>query len=318
MMGKLIITEYISLDGVVEAPGGGETFRHAGWTFTFDRGDEGTAFKLAETRNTAALLFGRVTFEGMAAVWPHMTGDFADIWNTIPKYVVSSTLTNPDWNNSYVLSGDLRTEITQLVEQTDGDIVVHGSPQLAQSLLALGLVDELRLMTFPIVLGSGKRLFTTSDDAHRMNLTSSTAVGDGIVISTYTPVFDYQVSREMTADVATVWRAWTDPTEFGTWFHADPGSVELDVRPGGRWHLDQADEGRLGGTYIKVAERQMLVMSTEFASGDTVMEMTFHPVGDRARVAIRQTCTSRAERDGARLGSEVILGWCSDHLGTDR
>jgi uncharacterized protein YndB with AHSA1/START domain len=111
-----------------------------------------------------------------------------------------------------------------------------------------------------------------------------------------------------------VWRAWTDPTAFGGWFNVSPGSVQLVVRPGGRGHLDQADEARLGGTYIDVVPERKLLMSTEFASGDTVMDMTFHPVGDRTRIVIQHTCSSRAERDGGQRGSEIILGWCSGYL----
>src|SRR3954453_23300923 len=110
-MGKLVVTEFISLDGVIEAPGGGEDFVHAGWTFRFERGAEGEAFKLEETRNTAALLFGRITYDGMAAAWPQMTGEFADLFNGLPKFVVSNTLQDASWNNTEVVSGDLAANI---------------------------------------------------------------------------------------------------------------------------------------------------------------------------------------------------------------
>ena len=187
-MGNLVVTEYVSLDGVMQAPGGGEDFEHAGWTFTIDRGPEGDEFKLDETRRSAALLFGRVTYEGMAAAWPHMTGEFADKWNSMPKYVVSSTLTTADWHNTVVLRGDLTDEVHHLKEQFDGDIVVHGSAQLVRDLVRRDLVDELRLMVFPLILGSGKRLFDRVDHMKRFRLATSTVVGDGIAILTYTAV----------------------------------------------------------------------------------------------------------------------------------
>ncbi|HEY7376430.1 MAG TPA: dihydrofolate reductase family protein [Polyangia bacterium] len=186
-MGKLVVTEYITLDGVIEAPGGGEDFVHAGWTFRIKRGPEGDAFKLDETRNTAALLFGRVTYDGMAAAWPHMTGELADLFNGLPKFVVSGTLTEASWNNTEVLRGDLRAGIERLKSRFAGDIVVHGSPRLVQALLRLELIDELRLMLFPIVLGSGKRLFAGADDAKQFRLTSTATVGEGITILTYAP-----------------------------------------------------------------------------------------------------------------------------------
>lgn len=236
-MGRLIITEYISLDGVFEGPGGGDEFAHSGWTFRIDRSDDGDAYKLDETRNTSALLFGRVTYDGMAAVWPHMDGEFADLWNSMPKFVVSSTLTDPDWNNTTVIDADLARSIPEMLAQVDGDLVVHGSGTLVRALLDLELVDELRLMTFPIVLGSGRQLFGPADSPHRMHLRDIRTVGDGITITTYTPELTYRVHHNMPADLDTVWHAWTDPDEYGAWFGAVPGSVELDVRPGGDWHL---------------------------------------------------------------------------------
>ena len=183
-MGKLVVTEFISLDGVIEAPGGGEDFIHAGWSFRIKRGPEGDAFKLDETRNTDALLFGRVTYGGMAAAWPGRTGEFADLFNNLPKFVVSNTLTDVSWNNTEVLRGDLATNIVALKSRFKGDIVVHGSARLVQALLRLDLVDELRLMLFPIVLGAGKRLFGDADEAKRLRLTSTTSVGEGVAILT--------------------------------------------------------------------------------------------------------------------------------------
>ncbi|MGH3143344.1 MAG: dihydrofolate reductase family protein [Gaiellales bacterium] len=185
-MGRIVVTEFISLDGVIEAPGGGEDYKYGGWTFDIDRGDEGNQFKLDETMGSAALLLGRRTYEGFAAAWPERDGEFADKFNTMPKYVVSSTLRNPEWTNSTVLSGDVVDGISKLKEGQDGDIVVHGSAQLVQSLIENDLVDEIRLMVFPIVLGTGKRLFGETTDKKRLQLSSSTVVGDGVAIQVYT------------------------------------------------------------------------------------------------------------------------------------
>ena len=185
-MGRIVVTEFISLDGVIEAPGGGEDYKYGGWTFEIDRGDEGNRFKLDETMSSAALLLGRRTYEGFAAAWPERDGEFADKFNTMPKYVVSSTLRDPEWTNSTVLSGDVVDEITKLKQEQDGDIVVHGSAQLVQSLIENDLVDELRLMVFPVVLGTGKRLFGETTGKKRLRLSSSTVVGDGVAIQVYT------------------------------------------------------------------------------------------------------------------------------------
>ena len=181
-MGRIVVTEFVSLDGVVEAPGGGEGYKHDGWSFEIDRGDEGNRFKLDETMASEALLLGRTTYEGFAAAWPSREGDFADKFNSMPKYVVSSTLESPDWSNSSVLEGDLATGVAKLKEQYDGDVVVHGSGSLVRALLEDDLVDELRLMVFPVVLGTGKRLFGETTDKKRLRLTSSQTVGDGVSI----------------------------------------------------------------------------------------------------------------------------------------
>jgi dihydrofolate reductase len=186
-VGRIVVTEFVSLDGVMEDPGGAEDYRHGGWTFEIDRGPEGNKFKLDEALDAEALLLGRVTYEGFAAAWPSREGDFADKFNTMPKYVVSSTLEKPDWSNSTVLKGDLADEVEKLRRKHDGDVVVHGSARLAQALLEHGLVDELRLMVFPIVLGSGKRLFGETTDKQRLRLTSSQTVGDGVAILVYEP-----------------------------------------------------------------------------------------------------------------------------------
>jgi dihydrofolate reductase len=194
-MGRIVITEFVSLDGVMEAPGGGEDYEHAGWTFEIDRGAEGDKFKLDETFASEALLLGRVTYEGFAAAWPSVENEFADKFNSMPKYVVSSTLETAEWNNSTVLSGDVVAEVSKLKQEQDGDIVVHGSARLAQALIEHDLVDELRLMVFPVVLGSGKRLFGDTSNKKRLRLTDSKTVGDGVAILIYEPVRDPAETR---------------------------------------------------------------------------------------------------------------------------
>jgi dihydrofolate reductase len=186
-MGRIVVTEFISLDGVVEDPGGAEDFKYGGWSFEFDRGDEGNKFKLDETLDAEALLLGRVTYEGFADAWPSRDGEFADKFNSMPKYVVSSTLKDPEWTNSTVLDGDVPESVAKLKQEKDGNIVVHGSVQLVQALIEYGLVDELRLMVFPVVLGSGKRLFGETSDKHKLRLTDSKVVGDGVTILVYQP-----------------------------------------------------------------------------------------------------------------------------------
>ena len=186
-MGKIIVTEFVSLDGVMEAPGGGENFKHAGWTFKINRGAEGDQFKLDETRETEALLLGRLTYEGFAAAWSSRKGEFADKFNNMPKYVVSSTIEAPAWNNSTVLKGDVVEEVRRLRQRLSGNIVVHGSAQLVQTLVAHDLVDELRLMVFPVVLGTGKRLFSETSDKKLLRLVNSRTVGDGIAVLIYQP-----------------------------------------------------------------------------------------------------------------------------------
>jgi dihydrofolate reductase len=186
-MARIIVTEFISLDGVVEDPGGSEDFKHGGWSFEIERGAEGDKFKLDETMDSDALLLGRVTYEGFAAAWPSRDGEFADKFNSMPKYVVSSTLQEPEWNNSTVLKGDVVQEVSKLRQEQDGNIVVHGSVQLVQTLLEHDLVDELRLMVFPVVLGAGKRLFGDTSDKKRLRLTDSKRVGDGVDILIYEP-----------------------------------------------------------------------------------------------------------------------------------
>jgi len=186
-MGRIVVTEFISLDGVIEDPGGSEDFKHSGWSFEIERGEEGGKFKLDETMNSSALLLGRTTYEGFAEAWPSRDGEFADKFNNMPKYVVSSTLKDPDWANTTVLGDDLAAEVSRLKQELDGDIVVHGSAQLVQALVEEGLVDELRLMVFPVVLGTGKRLFGETSDKKPLRLADSKIVGDGVAILTYVP-----------------------------------------------------------------------------------------------------------------------------------
>ena len=186
-MGRIVVTEFISLDGVIEDPGGAESFRHGGWSFEINRGDEGDKFKLDETLSSEALLLGRVTYEGFAEAWPSREGEFADKFNSMPKYVVSSTLEAPEWNNSTVLKGDPAEEVAKLKQEQEGDIVVHGSARLVQTLLEHDLVDELRLMVYPVVLGSGKRLFGETNDKKPLRLVDSKIVGDGLAILIYQP-----------------------------------------------------------------------------------------------------------------------------------
>ena len=186
-MGKIVVTEFISLDGVIEDPGGSEDFKHGGWSFEFERGDDGDKFKLDETMASDALLLGRVTYEGFAEAWPSRKDDagFADKFNNMPKFVVSSTLKEPlGWNNSKLVEGDLVEGIQKLRDEVDGEIVVHGSAQLVQALLANDLVDELRLMVFPVVLGSGRRLYAEDEEKRTLKVTDSRTVGEGIAVLT--------------------------------------------------------------------------------------------------------------------------------------
>jgi dihydrofolate reductase len=193
-MRKLVVTEFISLDGVTEDPGGSEGTPIGAWSFQFDRGDEGNKFKLDETMESDALLLGRVTYEGFAEAWPERTDDvgFADKFNGMPKYVVSTTLTDPTWNNSHVIHPDnLVEEVNRIKHEGDGLLAVHGSNTLVAALMEHDLVDEYRLMLFPVVLGWGKKLFQDGRPRTTLKLASSQPVGsDGVVVLTYVPVRD--------------------------------------------------------------------------------------------------------------------------------
>jgi len=191
VVGKVVVSEFITLDGVIEAPGGGEGFEHEGWSFRFNRGEDGDKFKFDELMAADAQLLGSVTYAGFARAWPSMeAGEFGVKMNAMPKYVVSRTLTaeQADWNNSTVIGQDLASEVAQLKQQLAGDILVAGSAKLVQSLAAHELVDEYRLMLFPIVLGSGKRLFADDAAPATLRLLDCTPVGpDGVLILTYKP-----------------------------------------------------------------------------------------------------------------------------------
>ena len=185
-MAKLVVTEFVSIDGVFEDPGGAEDYEHGGWTFEYDRGEEGNKFKLDELMEAEVQLFGRATYDGFAAAWPSREGEFAEKINSAPKYVVSNTLKDPEWQNTTVISGDAVGKIAELKEQTNGAILVAGSGTLVGALLGTDLVDELRLMVFPTVLGRGKRLFPDGIDRLKLKLAESRQVGtDGVQVQVY-------------------------------------------------------------------------------------------------------------------------------------
>jgi dihydrofolate reductase len=198
-MGKIVVSQLVSVDGVSDDPAGVEGFERGGWTFELDpdgeridlRGEGGEEFHVAETRDSAALLLGRKTYEVFAAVWPlQQERPLAANLNSMPKYVVSSTLEDAEWNNSTVLSGELTEEVGRLKREIDGDILVYGSTQLVQTLIEHALVDELRLMVHPVVVGAGKRLFGETSHKLPLRLVDSKQVGEGVLIQTYKPVRD--------------------------------------------------------------------------------------------------------------------------------
>lgn len=185
-MGKLVVTEFVSIDGVFEDPGGAESYEHGGWTFEYERGDEGNKFKLDELMEAEVQLLGRVTYEAFAAAWPSREGEFADKINRGAKYVVSNTLTDPEWQNTTVISGDVVGQVAELKQRTAGPILVAGSGTLVGTLLGAGLVDELRLMVFPTVLGRGRRLFPDGIDRLKFKLTTLRQVSpDGVQVQVY-------------------------------------------------------------------------------------------------------------------------------------
>ena len=183
-MGRIVISEFVSIDGVMEAPGGEPGYRHTGWVERF-QDEEQVQYKFEEVQSSSALLIGRVTYESFAGAWPNYQGEFADRMNAMPKYVASTTLTDPAWNNTRVLQGPLADAVGALKREVEGDILVNGSRRLARSLREHGLVDEYRLMVFPIVLGSGDRLFAATSEAEELELAGSRAFGNGVVELTY-------------------------------------------------------------------------------------------------------------------------------------
>ena len=185
-MSKVVVSQFITIDGVVEDPGGSEGLERGGWAFEFDRGPEGDEFKLDEVMASDVLLLGRVTYEGFAEAWPSRSGEFADKFNNMRKFVVSATIGEPEWNNSTVIRENVAEEVSRLREHQGGDILVNGSVQLVQTLIEHNLVDELRLMVFPVVLGAGKRLFAEASDQTPMRLVDSRPAGE-VLILTYEP-----------------------------------------------------------------------------------------------------------------------------------
>jgi dihydrofolate reductase len=186
MAARIVVTEFVSLDGVMEAPGGEPDFKYPGWTFEFDRGEDGNQFKLDETMRADALLLGRRTYESFAGAWPEREDEFADKFNAMPKFVVSTTLKDPDWNNTTVLgSGDATAEVSKLKEEFDGELQVPGSHRLVQELIASDLVDQVNLMVFPVILGTGKKAFEEQPERRPLRLTDSKVVGDGVVVLVY-------------------------------------------------------------------------------------------------------------------------------------
>ena len=183
-MREIIVTEFISIDGVVEAPGGEEDFKHTGWTFDIETDQTMYDDKFQETREAGGQLLGRRTYDGFAAAWPERDGEFADLFNTMPKYVVSTTLTDPAWNNTHVL-GSI-DDVARLREEDGGPLIVAGSATLVAGLYDAGLVDEWRLMVFPVILGSGKRLFPDSaEEKTKLRLVDSTTYANGVQLNVF-------------------------------------------------------------------------------------------------------------------------------------
>jgi dihydrofolate reductase len=186
MAARIVVTEFVSLDGVMEAPGGEPDFKYPGWSFEYARGDDGNQFKLDETMAADALLIGKRTYESFAGAWPDREGEFADKFNTMPKFVVSTTLGEADWNNTTVLdSGDATAQVRRLKDEFDGELQVPGSHRLVQELLEADLVDQINLMVFPVILGTGKRVFEQQPERRNLRLRECKVVGDGVAVMVY-------------------------------------------------------------------------------------------------------------------------------------
>ena len=189
-MGRIVKSTFVTLDGVVQDPAGNEGFKRGGWVGSLKDRDGLNKLALDEALGAEAMLLGRRSYEFLAALWPSRDGELADRLNSLPKYVVSSTLDDPAWNNSTVLKGDVVTEISRLRQELGGEIVVPASFQLMHTLLEHDLIDELRLMIFPVVLGAGARLFGETSHLRPMRLVDSQTVDDGVAFLTYEPVRD--------------------------------------------------------------------------------------------------------------------------------
>ena len=189
-MGKIVVSDNVSLDGVIQDPAGDEGFGRGGWVGLIKDRPELNKLALDEALGTEALLLGRRSYEWFAARWPSRTGELADRLNSLPKYVVSSTLEYPHWNNSTVLKGDVVKEVSKLRHKLNGEILVPASFQVVRTLMEHDLVDELRLKIFPVVLGAGERLFGKTSDKKPMRLVGSRTVGDDVVFLTYGRVRD--------------------------------------------------------------------------------------------------------------------------------
>ena len=186
MAAKIVVTEFISLDGVMEAPGGEPDFKYPGWTFEFERGEDGNRFKLDEAMGADGLLLGRRTYESFAGAWPEREGEFADKFNSMPKFVLSTTLGEPGWNNTTVLDGgDATAAVRRLKEEFDGELQVPGSHRLVQELIQSDLVDQINLMIFPVILGTGQKVFEEKPERRRLRLKESKVVGEGIAVLVY-------------------------------------------------------------------------------------------------------------------------------------
>ena len=189
-MGKIVKSNFVSLDGVVQDPAGDEGFRGGGWVGPLKDREELNKLALDEARGAEALLLGRRSYEFLAALWPSRSGELADRLNSLPKYVVSTTLEDPGWNNSTVLKGDVVNEVSKLKQELNGEIVVPASFQLLHTLLEHDLVDELRLMVIPVVLGAGQRLFGETSHMKAMRLIDTQTIDDGVAFLTYEPIPD--------------------------------------------------------------------------------------------------------------------------------
>jgi dihydrofolate reductase len=181
-MAKVVVSQFVSVDGVIEDPGGSEGWERGGWAFKYERGPEGDKFKLDEVMASDALLLGRVTYDGFAQAWPSRTGEFADKFNNMAKYVVSSTMGEPEWSNTTVIRDDVAGAVAKLKQQPGGDILVNGSATLVRTLVENDLVDEYRMMVFPVVLGAGKRLFPEGPGPVSLRLDDAKPAGETTIL----------------------------------------------------------------------------------------------------------------------------------------